>query len=220
MLSFHNDPKIKKKYLARVLAHQKADEIFKRVYVDNEKRKYCAVGCTIHSSFHKKYENELGIPMILARLEDRIFENLPDDRAKIWPYEFLNCIHIGVDLSNIWPKFACWLLTDKKHGVIQYANTKKQKEIIRLISDYYKNPEKITKEQWNTAAATAYVTYAAAASVYAAAAYYATADRAAAAAGAAADSAAAAHDTAPVAKKSNIRIAQADKLLKLLKEAK
>lgn len=34
MLSFHNDPGVKKKYLDRVLAHQKADEIAKGVYYE------------------------------------------------------------------------------------------------------------------------------------------------------------------------------------------
>ena len=106
MKAFHNDPAIKEKYLSRVREHALADEIIKGVYW--EKGRGCAVGCTIHSSNHKAYEDELGIPMILARLEDGIFECLPLDRAKLWPEQFLNIIKVGADLSNVWPKFADW----------------------------------------------------------------------------------------------------------------
>src|SRR6202008_414365 len=111
MLAFHNDQKIKDKYLSRVIAHQKADEIVKGIYWKNGKG--CAVGCTIHGNDHSKYEKELGIPIILARLEDGIFENLPDDLAKLWPEQFLNAINVGSDLSSVWPKFANWLLVDE-----------------------------------------------------------------------------------------------------------
>lgn len=85
MKAFHNDPKIKAKYLKRVRAHAKADEIVKGRYWEDGKG--CAVGCTIHSSNHSAYETELGIPRILARLEDTLFENLPNVLAKTWPYK-------------------------------------------------------------------------------------------------------------------------------------
>lgn len=99
MIAFHNDPKIKEKYLARVKAHALADEIIKGKYWKDGKG--CAVGCTIHDSDHSKYESELGIPEWLARLEDRIFEGLPNERAKMWPEEFLNVIRPGIDLNKI-----------------------------------------------------------------------------------------------------------------------
>lgn len=135
MKSFHNDPKIKETYLRRVVAHRKADEIIKGTYWDNGKG--YAVGCTIHSNDHLKYEKELGIPMLLAGLEDGIFESLPNERAKMWPEEFLTAIKVGSDLSEVWPKFAVWLLTDEKYGVIKYAKTEKQKYTIKIINDYY-----------------------------------------------------------------------------------
>lgn len=72
LLAFHGDKAIKAKYLARVKAHAEADEIIHGTYW--EKGKGCAVGCTIHSEKHSAYETELGMPIILARLEDRIFE--------------------------------------------------------------------------------------------------------------------------------------------------
>ena len=64
LLSFHSDPSVKKKYLSRVEAHAKADEIIHGTYWENGKG--CAVGCTIHSGRHQDYETELGIPRRLA----------------------------------------------------------------------------------------------------------------------------------------------------------
>ncbi len=231
MKAFHNDPEIKEKYLLRVKAHQLADEIIKGQYwKKNEDGIFrgCAVGCTLHSSNHSAYEDELGIPKILATLEDGIFENLPEARAKLWPYEFLDAIDVGVDLSGIWPKFAVWLLTDETNGVLKYAKTDKSKKAIQQIADYYEKYSEITLEQWRAAAAAAYAA-AAAADAAAAAAAAAAADAAAAAAAAAdaaADAAAAAYAAADAAAayaadaRLQHRIAQANKLLELLREAK
>src|SRR5688572_29874601 len=121
MQAFHNDPKIKEKYLKRVKAHQAADEIIHGQYW--EEGKGCAVGCTIHSNKHASYEKELGIPEVLARLEDRIFEGMSNGHSKEWPVKFLSVIRTGADLSLVWPKFAVWLLANKKDGVIKYAKT-------------------------------------------------------------------------------------------------
>ncbi len=99
MKAFHNDPKIKTKYVNRVKAHAKADEIVKGKYWENGKG--CAVGCTIHSSNHSAFETELGIPTWIARLEDTIFEGLPNARAMTWPLELLKSTRVGVDLNQV-----------------------------------------------------------------------------------------------------------------------
>jgi hypothetical protein len=99
MKAFHNDEKVKQKYLNRILAHQAADEIIKGKYWENGKG--CAVGCTIHSNKHSAYETELGVPEWLAILEDRIFEGLPNNEAKVFPALFLESINIGADLNKI-----------------------------------------------------------------------------------------------------------------------
>ena len=68
MLTFHNDSKIKAKYIARVKAHTKADKIVKGQYWQNGVG--CAVGCTIEGSDHTLYEKELGIPKEIAYMEE------------------------------------------------------------------------------------------------------------------------------------------------------
>lgn len=149
MLAYHSDPKIKSRYLKRVRAHAKADEIIKGQYWENGRG--CAVGCTIHSGNHSAYETELGIPRLLAKLEDGIFEGLPIEQAKVWPEKFLKVIKPGVDLSQIGPKFLIWLLGD----VIQFAKPA-GKIAIQAVIDLYKRQlkgEKITPTEWDTAAA-------------------------------------------------------------------
>ena len=79
--AFYGDTNIKKKFLTRVRAHRKADE-FRQKYFHWHNGMGCAVGCTIHSDNHDLYETELGIPPILARLEDYLFEEMPGSMAK------------------------------------------------------------------------------------------------------------------------------------------
>ena len=114
MLSYHSDPAIKAKYLARVEGHADADEIIKGRYW--EAGKGCAVGCTIHGDSHADFESELGIPRILAWLEDVIFEGLPNRLAKTWPERFLLSIEPGKDLSRVAWQLLHWLLTDGNPG--------------------------------------------------------------------------------------------------------
>ena len=108
MLAFHNNPKIKQKYLDRVNAHRLADEIIKGISWHDGKGS--AVGCTIHSSNHKNYEIELGIPEWLAGVEETLFEGLPNELSKAWPLRFLSSIKPGVDLDKIKAPFLIFIL--------------------------------------------------------------------------------------------------------------
>ncbi len=110
MIAFHNDPALKAAKLAQVRAHEAADEITKGIYWEGGKG--CAVGCTVHSSSHAAYETEMGIPRMLARLEDRIFEGMPNDKAKLFPVRFIEAIPVGADLSLVGWKFLHWLIVD------------------------------------------------------------------------------------------------------------
>ena len=133
LLAYHGDPEIKDKYLKRVRAHAAADQLVKGQYWQDGKG--CAVGCTVHSSSHMAYETELGIPIVLARLEDCIFESLDNAASKEWPERFLAAAKPGADLSLVWPRFALRLLTDPTHGMVVYAkDVPKSIEVIRRVS--------------------------------------------------------------------------------------
>ena len=151
MKAFHGDPKVKEKYLARVKAHRKADQIVQRHYWEDGKG--CAVGCTIHGSDHQAYETELGIPIELAHLQDWIFENLPNGEARDFPVDFLESIPAGADLKLVLPQFLHWLLVDPEDGVIQYAQDEEQAKEAAILSvaDLHSRVMKgqeVTHEQW------------------------------------------------------------------------
>jgi hypothetical protein len=99
MLAFQNTTVTKPQILEKLKAHAKADDFIKGTYWENGKG--CAVGCTIESGDHAEYETRFGIPQMLARLEDRIFEGLPNGKAKKWPLRFMEAIKPGADLSTV-----------------------------------------------------------------------------------------------------------------------
>ena len=239
MKAFLGKQEVKDFYLARVRAHREADEIVQGVYWEHGKG--CAVGCTIHSGNHAAYETELGIPRIIAKLEDGIFESLENDRSMLWPEQFLSAPAVGADLALVWPRFAVWLLVDPTCGVFQFAKSDRSKKAIEDVADGYlavikgeaKTPNWAELRAAAYAANAAYAAYAVANAAYAAAdaaaayAAYAAANAADAAyaaayaadAYAAADAAAAAYAAAGLRKRGEFREAQANKLLELLSAA-
>ena len=127
LLAFHSDSAIKAKYLARVQAHAKADEIIHGAYWQNGKG--CALGCTIHGDDHEAYERELGIPQSLAWLEDCIFEGLPNGDAKVFPAAFLMAIKPGANLSKVTSLF---LLAVQRRNLRRMRGNKPVTDAIRL----------------------------------------------------------------------------------------
>ena len=157
LLAFHNDPAIKKKYLARVRKHRKADQLVQG-YGYWEDGKGCAVGCTLHGSNHGDYEIELGIPRVLAFLEDGFFENLSVEEARAWPEAFLDAIPVGADLELVWPKFAHWMLVDPELGVIEFATTPATKKAVEDVAALYARwiaGDKPAEDEWLKAEASA-----------------------------------------------------------------
>jgi hypothetical protein len=160
MLAFHGDETLKTNILNGLAVHRAADEIVQGHYWENGKG--CAVGCTLESirvtkglehidhSSHRTAEKETGIPLILWRLEDRIFEGLPNAEAKEWPEQFTSAIRPGADLTMIWPRFALWMLAEE---LSQYV-TKRPKAAAAIADvaalykewcDSCKNPD---AERW------------------------------------------------------------------------
>ena len=133
MLAFHNDAAVKAKYLSRVEAHAAADELLQG-YGYWDRGKGCAIGCTIHGSTHKSYETELGVPEEVAYLEDWLFEQLPFEKAKLWPARLLNSITPGSDLSGVYDLWSAWSLIDPKDGVLT------------LVSDDFPDVQRIVRE--------------------------------------------------------------------------
>jgi hypothetical protein len=240
LIAYHGDSAIKAEYLARVRAHREADELIHGTYWKDGKG--CAVGCTVHSGDHSRYEAELGIPIQLARIEDGLFESLPNGQAMLWPEAFLDAIPVGADLRIAYWQFMHWLLVDPTEGVIRFAKADRTKDAIGKVGDLYARllrGETVDRDTWAAAAAAAAAAVAAASSsaaYWAAAADAAAADAAAADAdddaaaaasaywaaaadAAAADAAASAYWAAASAAKTRARVRQSEKLLELLRSA-
>ena len=66
------------------------------------------MGCLTHDprGGHAQYPVRWGIPEELARLEDALFENLPNGLAQVWPERFLVAIEPGADLSGVYAEWA------------------------------------------------------------------------------------------------------------------
>jgi len=241
VIAYHNDPQLKAQFVRLLKWHQEQDKIVQGSYQDDDTAgqvynvngwhfesfgRGCAIGCSIESlriitkrsdldyDSHTAYEELIGVPRLLARLEDGIFEGLPIEQARQWPARFAEAIPVGADLSRIWPQFAAWLLADPQDGIIKFARTDAQRTAIQHVADLYQQQLDgitVAVSDWRSARA------AAAAAAYAAYAAYAAADAAYAAYAAyaaAADAADAAY--AADAAKQQARIRQADKLIGLL----
>lgn len=164
MLAYHNDLSLKSKYVDRMKAYMKADAIVQGLGWDG--RKGCGIGCTFENYDHARGPIEIGVPETLMRLEDCIFERLPEDQAKRFPLAFLEAIPVGADLSMVWPRFAVWLLTSPDHGVLQHTGDDTRPSVEAVI-DLYRRwvdgdqpPDEEFKEAAWTARAVARATWA------------------------------------------------------------
>jgi len=155
LIAYHGDPAIKEKYIARMQAHMDADELIQGVgFEKNGITRGCAVGCTLDRYDHLGFETELGIPSILARLEDRIFEGLSVEDSKGFPISFLRAIPAGADLSNVYKKFFIWMLIDAADGVIKFAKKEATKLAITNVANLLAKSllEKVTFDEFREVA--------------------------------------------------------------------
>lgn len=116
LTAYHGDSKIKQKYIDRIREHRRLEHLTQGVaWESNGTTKGCAVGCTLEKYDHMAYETELGIPVMIARLEDCIFEGLPKEDAMKWPEQFLKAIEPKADLSMVGPKFLL-AVVERRYG--------------------------------------------------------------------------------------------------------
>ena len=217
MLAYHGSQSLKNKLLTQIEIHRKADAIVAGTYGKlNGQWKGCAVGCSVRSldiidgklgdcinnawaeNIHQRLSERMGIPLELARLEDTIFEGLPESgpKGKVrahWPTQFAYAINPGADLTLVWPKFAVRML--KRCVGYAGSNERSVTAINGVIALFERRIAGgvVTLAEWQTARV--YAAAAAHAAAHAAAAH-AAAHAAAAYAAYAADAADAAADAA------------------------
>ena len=219
MLAYTNTIHTKESAVALAQKHQDMDNFIQGSYLlDNGKG--CSVGCMVGKyreehglNWHESTEPLFGIPRMLSRIQDRIFEGLPLEDAKKWTVRFISAVPEGKDLSNVIPKLMYWLMTDPE-GIRKHARPDGLNGI-ELVASLYKRKldgDTIADQEWLDARKVCRAAYAAAdadSAAYAAAyAAYAAAD---------ADSAAyAAAYAAYAAARKQFYIRIADKLINIL----
>lgn len=98
---------------ATVAEHIKADAVFQDMYWDEEAQKGCFIGCLVHGNRPEIIEERYGIPMMITRIAEAIFERLPADEAKQFFADFPAAINNdGKDLSRVGWQFLAQTLRD------------------------------------------------------------------------------------------------------------
>jgi hypothetical protein len=168
LISFHGDQKIKDAHVNRLQIHHDQDEFVQGKYWENGKG--CDTGCAFHSDNRSLWASELGIPLQIGYLRERIFESLPNSEAKDFPLACSKATPVGKNLNPVWKKFIIWVLTDPTYGVLQYAKTDEQRKAIQDVADAYTTwlTAEVPTETWQQLrraaaayAAAAYAAYAA-----------------------------------------------------------
>jgi len=151
MKSFNQE--LKSALVAEIRKHREQDQVIQGNYGYLEEGRFrgCAVGCSIDSLFrlgghvlphylcgdHGVYERELGIPKILAELQDIIHEGLSDESFPTWPERFMEAVPTETELSLVFPKFALWFLIDKENGILGSAADTQQKETVENLAGLF-----------------------------------------------------------------------------------
>ena len=178
----------------QVAAHVAADSIAQGIYWDEDSKRGCFIGCLAHANDPKINEQTYGLPVMVQRIAESIFEALPADEAKTFFAALPDAVGCdGKDLSKVGWQFLAAELR---------ALPEQPDEVQVVIDPVIAGMDLLASgQEWAAAAAAARAAWAVAAwAAWAAArAARAAADAAAAAADAAASAAAAAADAASAA---------------------
>jgi hypothetical protein len=128
MLAF-NGTLSKNEFVTELKKHQALDAFTKGLYWEDGKG--CAVGCSIKSisdlkkikikkDDHSAYEEHLGVPEWMARLQDTLFEGMSLEKSKSWPVDFAEAINEGADLEKVKTPFVIMIL---EHSIISLDKT-------------------------------------------------------------------------------------------------
>jgi hypothetical protein len=100
------------------------------------------------------YEGELGIPRVLARLADQLFEGMSAEARRSWTVRFAEAVPVGADLSSVWGRFALRLLSDPERGVAVHARPHVRPAVERVGALYARQVagETIPWQEWKAAA--------------------------------------------------------------------
>jgi hypothetical protein len=86
----------------QVADHVAADSIAQGIYWDEDSKRGCFIGCLAHSDDPGINEQTYGLPVMVQRIAESIFEALPDDEAKTFFAALPDAVGCdGKDLSKV-----------------------------------------------------------------------------------------------------------------------
>ncbi len=149
LVAFHGKVDEKEGLLKQLQDHYDQDEIIKGEYW--EKGKGCAIGCTIHSDKHNKYESKLGIPEWIARLEDRLFEGMKNADSKEFPSRLIKAIPVGFsNWQHVYHQLYIHILEKECKNIDHELVKKAFYDVIELHKQESKN-KKLWSAAWSVA---------------------------------------------------------------------
>lgn len=168
MLTFNGKPELKARLISfaaslrdRIAGSEKHGERQKLFF---SSRQWCpsayicqkGEGCD-----HRFYADEIGVPVAIAYTEHALFLELPKRAASNWWPRFLSAIPVGVaaEVTETWfPALAQRLLTDKQHGMLQYAADGEQHAAIAAVLALFEQ-DSTDESAWEAAAKAANAVY-------------------------------------------------------------
>ena len=167
MLSYKNDVNLKTMIVEEMKSHQEHDQIIKGTYGRmNGVFKGCAVGCAVDSfnrkldkkyavDSHAAFENAIGVPEWLARVQDNIFEGLPDKENSQFAVDFLEAIPVGVNLKPVQWKFCAFILKENIERVLslKIADDLKKQVVYAIRQVLTLHEDAIKSGDWKKSAA-------------------------------------------------------------------
>ena len=141
MRAYQNDPELKHNLLIWLDQAKREGRIVQGHYweryalLSTPDRRRGSCGCLIGNGVrdmvednHRVYSDRYGVPIELACLFDRMFENLSLEDAIQFTLDVHEVILVGADLSQVFPTFLLHTLIDPQHGLWQLRNdAEKQK---------------------------------------------------------------------------------------------
>ena len=150
MKAFNNNQELKNEVLADLKKHQEMDDFIQGSWLQNETNdagefKGCFYGCTMQTKNDpiEAFSDKYNIDLWYCYLTEKIFEGLPKDEARFFPYQSIEKIPLNFDFNIFKSEFFKALLTKQKEWITEENVVKVLVQCIELFSVPF---DKISKE--------------------------------------------------------------------------
>jgi hypothetical protein len=172
--AWHGDPALKERTIGALKIDREIDAFVQGLYLKTAPDlatgyRGCSIGCLVGAAdpnardinWHEKAEDLYGIPPVISRFADAVFEGLPtknDEHANFavaWP----EAIPAGADLSLVFSHLMVDVLGDPERGVLQLTEDEwGTRPAVESVLSLYRRRlagDEPTVEEWDEAAARA-----------------------------------------------------------------